>query len=390
MPQGILKGLRRGNHRVFGKLIKSECAVGNRQRDGSARDLAGTDLCLDLLLEQGNRRSLSDWHPPVCRPRLNAEPSKSLMRHLAPLFALTVLLAASNPARAADPVYPAGVRIGITPSVGLEPSKTFTGFQTSDQGVKMLMTELPASAFTEVETAFKTNPGSMTLKPETIETGAGQGFYTVEPTKDAAGVPVRRYSMIINGGTFSGYIAVQVPENAQKIYTDDAVRQMFASVTVRKEVPLDEQLGMMPFKIAELSAFKTVRMLAPGAAILLADSDDENTIEKSPFMILGSVGSAPERSDDRGRFAQQAAQQIPGLREARITLSEPQRIDGMPGYETRIDAISGKGNTPVTVVQWLRFGTGKTAMRIIASAPRDDWSKAFPRFRAVRDGIEPR
>jgi len=29
-------------------------------------------------------------------------------------------------------------------------------------------------------------------------------------------------------------------------------------------------------------------------------------------------------------------------------------------------------------------------MRIIASAPRDDWVKAFPRFRAVRDGIQPR
>jgi len=29
-------------------------------------------------------------------------------------------------------------------------------------------------------------------------------------------------------------------------------------------------------------------------------------------------------------------------------------------------------------------------MRIIGSSPRDDWSKAFPRFRAVRDGIAPR
>jgi hypothetical protein len=29
-------------------------------------------------------------------------------------------------------------------------------------------------------------------------------------------------------------------------------------------------------------------------------------------------------------------------------------------------------------------------MRIIASSPRDNWAKAFPRFRAVRDGIQPR
>jgi hypothetical protein len=81
---------------------------------------------------------------------------------------------------------------------------------------------------------------------------------------------------------------------------------------------------------------------------------------------------------------------IPGLREMRVTVSEPIRIDGAPGFETRIDAISGKSNTPVTVVQWLRFGGGTTAIRVIGSAPRDQWEQAFPRFRAVRDGIESR
>ena len=80
---------------------------------------------------------------------------------------------------------------------------------------------------------------------------------------------------------------------------------------------------------------------------------------------------------------------IPGVRDGRITMSEPVRIDGQPGYETRIDATSGKDNTPVTIVQWVRFGA-QTSMRIIGSSPRDDWTKAFPRFRAVRDGIHPR
>src|SRR5437588_6929537 len=195
--------------------------------------------------------------------------------------------------------------------------------------------------------------------------------------------------MILPGGTFSGYVAVQVPENAGKIYTDDAVRQMFASAVIRKQVPVDEQLGLMPFKISELSEFKNVRTLAPGAAIILADGDETTGFEAAPFMVIGLIGSAPAQPDDRGRFAQQAATTIPGVRDARITMSEPIRIDGMPGYETRIDATSGKGNTPVTVVQWLRFG-GPHMLRIIGSAPRDQWSAAFPRFRAVRDGIQPR
>jgi hypothetical protein len=277
----------------------------------------------------------------------------------------------------------------------LAPAKTFPGFETGDHSVRVLVAELPAAAYNEVKTAFKANsfPGPNPIKPESLQTPAGEGFYTAENAKDGD-TPVRRYSMIVPGDTFSGYIAMQVPENASNIYSDDAVRRMFATVVVRKDVPVDEQLGMMPFKTTELSSFKNVRLLAGGGAIMLADGDETAGLEGAPFMVIGMIGSAPSQPEDRGRFAQQSAGQIsgiiPGLRDGRITMSEPLRIAGSPGYETRVEATSGKANTPVTLVQWLRFGSGNQALRIIASTPRDDWSKAFPRFRAVRDGIQPR
>jgi hypothetical protein len=304
-------------------------------------------------------------------------------------FFVTAMCAASFPASAADPVFPPGVRVGMTPLVGLSPAKSFVGFETEDQSVKVLVTELPAEAYGEVMNAFKANPaGSGGIKPESIETSAGLAYYTAENARDGA-TTVRRYSMILPGGTFSGYVAVQIPENATKIYTDDAVRQMFASAVIRKQVPVEEQLGLLPFKINELADFKNIRTLAPGAAIILADGDETTGFEPAPFMVIGLIGAMPAQPEDRGRFAQQAATTIPGVRDARITMSEPIRIDGMPGYETRIDATSGKDNTAVTVVQWLRFG-GSNALRVIGSAPRDEWTKAFPRFRAVRDGIQPR
>jgi len=305
------------------------------------------------------------------------------------LTAVALLVAAIRPAFAADVTYPPGVRVGLAPLVGLIRAKTFTGFESEDQSVKVLVAELPADAYKEVKTALSTNPVAPNgSTPQTIETSAGTAYYTVETAKDANG-PVRRYSMMLPGGTFSGYVAVQVPEKAGKIYSDDAVRQMFASAAVRKEVPVDEQLGMMPFKLSEMSNFKNVRTLAPGAALVLADGDEATGFEPAPYMVIGVLGATPPEPDDRGRFAQQAATQIPGIREARITMSEPIRIDGMPAYETRIDATSGKDNTLVTIVQWLRFG-GPNMLRIIGSAPRDQWSSAFPRFRAVRDGIQPR
>jgi hypothetical protein len=305
------------------------------------------------------------------------------------VFALAMLVCAAGSARADDPVFPPGLRVGMVPLVGLGPAKKFAGFESEDESVKVLMAELPAEAYGEVMNALKANPAVASgAKPESIDTAAGKAYYTVETARNGGNI-VRRYSMILSGGTFSAYVAAQVPENASKIYSDEAVRRMFATATVRKEVPPTELLGLMPFKVSELSDFKNVRALNPGATILLADGDEKTGFEAAPFMVVGLMGSAPALPEDRGRFAEQAVTSIPGVRNSRITMSEPLRIDGMAGYETRIDATSGRDNTPVTVVQWLRFG-GQNSLRIIGSAPRDQWASAFPRFRAVRDGVHPR
>lgn len=311
------------------------------------------------------------------------------MKLTRPLAALALLVAAALPALAADAVYPPGLRLGMVPLVGLNTAKTFPGFESEDGSVKVLITELPPAAYGEVVGAFNANPaGSNGVKPDKIETQAGLAYFTTESGK-AGTTAVKRYSMIVPGTGFSGYVAVQVPENASKIYTDDAVRQMFATAVTRKEVSADEQIGLMPFKITDLAGFKDIRTLVPGSSLILADGNESSGYESKPFIILGLIGATPQQADDRARFAQEAALQIPGVRESRVTMSEPIRINGQPGFETRIDGVSGKDKTPVTVVQWIRFGGG-TSLRIIASAPRDQWSDAFTRFRTVRDGIQPK
>lgn len=313
------------------------------------------------------------------------------MKPIGRIFAVGLAIAIISPAFGADPVYPPGSRVGMVPLLGLSPAKTFTGFETEDHSVRVLTTELPGAAFGEVETAFKSNqptPGA-SVRPESIETASGKAYYTIENAREGS-TNVRRYSMILSGGSFTGYVAAQIPENAERIYTDDAVRQMFASAVTRKQVPVEEQLSLLPFKMTELGSFKSVQTLAPGAAVLLTDGEPDAKIETASFMVIGTIASAPSQPGDRDRFAQQTAATIPGLRDARITMSEPVRIDGTAGYETRLDGFSGKDKRPVTVVQWLRFGSAASTLRIIASAPRNEWSQAFPRFRAVRDGIQPR
>src|ERR1700761_3907253 len=203
------------------------------------------------------------------------------------LAAFALLAAIMRPSLAADTVFPQGVRVGLTPLVGLTKSKTFPGFESDDQTVKVLVTELPSDAYGEIKKVFTENPqGAGGIKPHSMETPAGTVYFTAESGKEGANT-VRRYSMIVSGGTFSGYIAVQVPENATKIYTDDAIEQMFSTVALRKEVPVDEQLGLMPFRLPELGNFKNIRPLAPSAALILADGDEAGGFEPAPFMIIG-------------------------------------------------------------------------------------------------------
>src|ERR1700712_1526635 len=101
------------------------------------------------------------------------------MKHIGRLLAFALFLAALSPALAADPVYPPGVRIGMTLLVGLAPAKTFPGFETEDHSVKVLIAELPAAAYNEIKTAFKANsfPGPNPIKPESLQTAAGEGVY---------------------------------------------------------------------------------------------------------------------------------------------------------------------------------------------------------------------
>src|SRR5947209_1358584 len=140
---------------------------------------------------------------------------KIFMKNIARLSALLLSLACLGPAMAADAVYPPGLRIGLEPLQGLVVSKTFPGFETEDQRVKVLVTELPPAAYAEVENAFNTKSfpgGANAIKPERLPTGAGDGFYTVESAKDGA-EPVRRFSMIISGGSNALRIIASTPRD---------------------------------------------------------------------------------------------------------------------------------------------------------------------------------
>jgi hypothetical protein len=173
-----------------------------------------------------------------------------------------------------------------------------------------------------------------------------------------------------------------VPETARTIYTDAAVRQALSTVTFRP-APLMEQLGMLPFKLGEMGGFRVMQVM-PEGGVILTDGPTDN-INVQPYMIVSIGRGGPDDPKDRGRFARDLLDAAP-LREIKLQSSESMRIKGAAVHEVRATAKSLNGD-PVSLVQWLRFGSNGF-LRVVGGSPAGAWDALFPRFRAVRDGIE--
>jgi hypothetical protein len=310
------------------------------------------------------------------------------------LAAPLALLLLAGPALANDVIYPPGSRIGLVPLSGITPLRNGAGFENPDTKLVVTLQEMPASAFDAIDAAVKAQKPLPTAMGDAqpFDTVAGKGYLSRAGGPNS-GPKNNRIAIIVSDGKIAGYVAVDVPEAAAGTYSDQAIQQMLASTTLRNEVPADEQLAMLPFKVSELSGFKKVRTLIRGQAVMLLDGDEEGTLSGAPYVLISVARVAADQTDERQRLALQLYQMllssIPIQNPQRPTVSEPMRIGGTAGYETRFDAISAKDNKPVTVVQWLRFGGGAT-LQIVAAAPREQWPEMFTRFRAVRDGIDRR
>jgi hypothetical protein len=303
------------------------------------------------------------------------------------LLALTVLTGLAA-AAAAEPVYPPGMRIGLEPPPGAKLADSFPGFEDDAHEVIIRILDLPAGAYEALEAATfsPTQQGMENVKRETFAFKSGIGFLvTGRGQKD--GAPVHKWFLLAKATAgpvqnLTTLINVEVPDAARATYTDALVREVLASVTFRP-TPIEEQLGLLPFKVSELAGFRVMQALPTGGVVLTEGPDDD--LQAQPFVIVSIGRGGPADVGERGRFALDLLNSAP-LREIAVRSAEPMRIGGSPGYEIRATAKNLAGQ-PIALVQWVRFGGGGF-LRVVAGSREDAWEGLFPRFRAVRDGIE--
>lgn len=315
----------------------------------------------------------------------------ALLRPMAAIIAGGLVAALTVfPARAADPVFPPASRIGLVPPAGLVVSKEFPGFEDRARKVAIMMVELPAEAYAQIEKGNAAEilkaAGATVESNEPFSLGSGPAFLVVA-AQSADGLTVRKWVLVASTPDLTAAVTVQVPDSEKDAYPDAAIRAALATVTIRANVPADEQLGALPFKLNDLAGFRPVRVL-PGGAVLLTDGPkDAIELAEQPLMLITLVPGGPTEPEDRERFARTLFGGTPAIKDIRLLRAEPQRIGGQPGHEIVANGKDMKTDTDVTVVQWLRF-SGGSYVRWLGVARKDAWDTVFPRFRALRDGVD--
>lgn len=302
------------------------------------------------------------------------------------LVAASAILAMLAPAFGAGTVFPPGLRIGLEPPGDLRPSTQFSGFEDFDRKVAISILDLPAGAYAELERTAnaKDSHGLAGTKRENFSFRGGTGLLLTGLVK---GKDVTLHKWILLAAApvnedLTALINVEVPEAALAIYSDAIIRKALASVTFRP-APIQEQLGLLPFKVAQSAGFRVMKVFPPSGLILTDGPTDD--LSKQAYAIVTIGRGSPEQPDDRARFARDLLEQTP-LRDIRMQSTEAMRIGGNPGFEIRAQAEGRKGE-PVMVAQWLRF-SGGSYLRVVGIGGKGGWDALFTRFRALRDGIE--
>jgi len=312
-----------------------------------------------------------------------------LQRLLIVLFAAWAGVATMAPADAAGVVFPLGSRVGLEPAGDLTLSTQFPGFVDAQRHVAVSILDLPAAAYDELtRSAFAANQRGLTnIKREGFLFTGGMGFL-VTADAEVNGSTVHRWFMAASPAAISVpnqamLIRVEVPDAARDVYTDAVVRKMLASVTLR-QVPVEELLGLLPFKVGDLAGFRVSKIVPNGVIVTDGPTDD---VTHQAYAIITARPGGPTEPDDRARFARDLLADAP-VKELRITSGDQIRIGGQPAMEIRADALNPSGEK-ISLVQWIRFAPNGF-IRIIGVAPKDKWDAVFNRFRALRDGLTPR
>jgi hypothetical protein len=294
-------------------------------------------------------------------------------------------------AAVAEPVFPAGSRVGLEAPGTMQPSTMVRGFEDRGAPAVILIGEMPPAAYAELEkgmtAANLSKQGLHEDKREPFTFADGNGLL-ISGHQDADGKTIRKWLLLAALPKLTALIAVQAPD-ADAAYTDKNIRTALATIKVREVVPVDELMKLIPIVFDEMSGLRPIRV-APGGGVLLTDGPKDTTDASEQPLLAVSIGSGgPQSASDRDNFARSLLGGMSEFTEARIVSRDLIKLGAVQTHEIQAEGKDAKNGTPMRLVQWVRFGT-TGYIRMVGIAPAERWRDLFPRFRGVRDGVKAR
>jgi hypothetical protein len=315
-----------------------------------------------------------------------------MLRFIAFLLLFTV--SAGGSASAADLVYPLGSRLGFVPPPGFVASKRFPGFEHPDSKSSIVVATLPSQAYADLEKSISPETlkaqGVVEEKRDNLTLANGKALLVVGTDVDKERGKIRKWMLLGQLPEGVALVAVVVPESAFKTFTDEVIRTSLKSLAVRPSIPMEEQMALIPFKFNDMSGLHPVRVLGNSGVILTYGDKASAQPTDQPFFAVQIGQGGPEQTPDRDNFARNLFTNLGEVKEVHIVSGDMLRLGGgaLATHELQAEAKDAFTNTPMKLVQWVRFGNG-TFIRMLGIARADQWTTAFPHFRAVRDGIGP-
>jgi hypothetical protein len=319
---------------------------------------------------------------------------RKLINVAAGVAALCGIAAALPPARAADAVFPAASRIGLVPPAGFVASKRFPGFENPGSEGTIMLLALPPQLLgqaeaTLTEEALK-SAGITEDSRETVTLPSGNAELVVG-TEEENGEKFRKWMFLAMMPEGVAVVAVRIADKNRGAYPDQVIHDALATLAVRAVVPVEEELAILPFRLANLAGMRPIRTLGGNGVFLTDGPNDSPEPSEQPVFVVSVGQGGPEDTGDRANFARNMFTGLADFKDVRIISGDMLRLGGgtIPTHELQAEAKDGKTGAAMKIVQWVRFGPG-VFIRMVGVARADQWGKAFTQFRAVREGVGPR
>jgi hypothetical protein len=288
----------------------------------------------------------------------------------------------------AQPSYPPGSRIGLTPPKDMVVSKRFSGFENPAKGSSITVLEMPPEAYPELANGFTkealARQGITATTREDLTLG-GKPAVLVAGDQNAGGAKLRKWVLALSDPSATAFIVAQTFSEGG--YSDQDMQAALKSVALRAPLPIAEQLAALPFKLTTTSGLRPVRTLS-GNSVFLTDGplDVVKNLEQPVLILSSAMAPVPAAAEAREQFARAALASHQSVKDVRIERAEPFRLKGYDWHEIVAKGTDASGQ-PVVMLQTIRFGPGRY-LRSFGITRAETRDRDLPRFRAVIDGVD--